>query len=149
MDPRPWGDKGGRGVKERAGLKGRRVRPRRLITPPLPETGSGGAGGVWVDRPSGRGVPQRASIERTVRRIRGLNQNFMVASSGSATIWGVVLLVICVSLFGLITSLLGYAILGEPYRPVFRRHRLRVPGNWPALSVVHISDLHVRRGDQR
>jgi predicted MPP superfamily phosphohydrolase len=45
---------------------------------------------------------------------------------------------------------LGYAVLGEPYRPVFKRHRLPLPESWPAdLSVLHISDLHVRRGDQR
>ena len=45
---------------------------------------------------------------------------------------------------------LGYAVLGEPYRPVFKRHRLTLPANWPeGLSVVHISDLHVRRSDQR
>jgi predicted MPP superfamily phosphohydrolase len=46
--------------------------------------------------------------------------------------------------------MLGYAILGEPYRPVFKRHRLSLPASWPAsLSILHISDLHVRRGDQR
>jgi len=44
---------------------------------------------------------------------------------------------------------LGYAILGEPYRPVFRRHNLSLPAGWPGLSIVHISDLHVRDGDQR
>jgi len=44
---------------------------------------------------------------------------------------------------------LGYAILGEPYRPVFRHHHLSVPSAWPGLSIVHISDLHVRSGDQR
>ncbi len=45
---------------------------------------------------------------------------------------------------------LGYAILGEPYRPVFRRHTLTLPSTWPKrLSIVHISDLHVRNGDQR
>ena len=50
----------------------------------------------------------------------------------------------------LIPLLLGYAVLGEPYRPVFKRHRLSVPAGWPAtLSILHISDLHVRRGDQR
>jgi predicted MPP superfamily phosphohydrolase len=43
----------------------------------------------------------------------------------------------------------GYAILGEPYRPVFRRHRLPLPAGWPELSILHISDLHVRRGDLR
>lgn len=47
-------------------------------------------------------------------------------------------------------ALLGYAVLGEPYRPVFKRHRLPLPGSWPKdLSILHISDLHVRRGDQR
>jgi uncharacterized protein len=46
--------------------------------------------------------------------------------------------------------LLGYAVLGEPYRPIFKRHRLPLPESWPTnLSVLHISDLHVRRGDQR
>jgi uncharacterized protein len=50
-----------------------------------------------------------------------------------------------VSLFGLV-----YAVLGEPYRPVFKRHRLSFSASWPEnLSIVHISDLHVRRGDQR
>jgi uncharacterized protein len=49
-------------------------------------------------------------------------------------------------------SLLGlvYAVLGEPYRPIFKRHRLSLSANWPKdISIVHISDLHVRRGDQR
>jgi uncharacterized protein len=44
---------------------------------------------------------------------------------------------------------LGYAVLGEPYRPVFKRHRLNLAGSWPNVSIVHISDLHVRRGDPR
>jgi predicted MPP superfamily phosphohydrolase len=47
-------------------------------------------------------------------------------------------------------AVLGYAVLGEPYRPVFKRHRLPLPASWPSgLSILHISDLHVRRGDQR
>lgn len=47
-------------------------------------------------------------------------------------------------------AVLGYAVLGEPYRPVFKRYGLQVPASWPAnLSILHISDLHVRRGDQR
>ena len=47
-------------------------------------------------------------------------------------------------------AVLGYAVLGEPYRPVFRRHRLPLPASWPTgISILHISDLHVRRGDQR
>jgi|SRR5579859_62629 len=44
---------------------------------------------------------------------------------------------------------LGYAIFGEPYWPIFKRHQLNMPQAWPGLSIVHISDLHVRRGDQR
>lgn len=44
---------------------------------------------------------------------------------------------------------LAYAVLGEPYRPVFKRHHLNLPTSWPNVSIVHISDLHVRRGDQR
>jgi uncharacterized protein len=54
-------------------------------------------------------------------------------------------------LLGLLLPLLslGYATLGEPYRPVFRRHRVGVRDAWPDLSIVHISDLHVRRSDQR
>ena len=44
---------------------------------------------------------------------------------------------------------LGYATLHEPFRPVFRRHRVRVASGWPRLSLVHVSDLHVRRGSPR
>jgi len=44
---------------------------------------------------------------------------------------------------------LGYATLREPYSPIFKRHRVRVRPNWPELSIVHISDLHVRRSDRR
>jgi uncharacterized protein len=44
---------------------------------------------------------------------------------------------------------LAWATFGEPYRPVFRRHRLQVTPAWPALSIVHISDLHVRSSDLR
>jgi predicted MPP superfamily phosphohydrolase len=51
---------------------------------------------------------------------------------------------VCVLMLGL-----GYAVYGEPYRPIFRRHRLGVLPGWPRLSIVHISDLHVRNGDQR
>src|SRR5579884_4006415 len=43
---------------------------RRGFTPPLPETGSGGAGGVWVDRRSGRG-PKGVSSPQVLRRGRG------------------------------------------------------------------------------
>jgi predicted MPP superfamily phosphohydrolase len=61
--------------------------------------------------------------------------------------------VLLVALLALVPVLLilglTYAVLGEPYRPVFKRHRLTLPGNWPGLSIVHISDLHVRHGDQR
>lgn len=61
-----------------------------------------------------------------------------------------VFLGILLSLFPLSLLTLVYAVLGEPYRPIFKRHRLPVPNSWPAaLSIVHISDLHVRRQDQR
>src|SRR6202022_258573 len=43
----------------------------------------------------------------------------------------------------------GYAIFGEPYRPIFKRHRLTVSPGWPSVSIVHISDLHVRSSAQR
>jgi uncharacterized protein len=62
--------------------------------------------------------------------------------------------VLFVALFASLISLpllsLAYAVLGEPYRPVFKRHRLPLPASWPEdLSIVHISDLHVRRHDRR
>jgi predicted MPP superfamily phosphohydrolase len=60
-----------------------------------------------------------------------------------------VLLLALAALVPLLAVCFGYATLHEPYRPVFRRHRLRVPSSWPALSVLHISDLHVRRSDLR
>lgn len=44
---------------------------------------------------------------------------------------------------------LGYAVFHEPYRPVFRRYRLGLPCGWPALSIVHISDLHVQAANSR
>jgi predicted MPP superfamily phosphohydrolase len=49
----------------------------------------------------------------------------------------------------LVAGGLGYAVLGEPYRPIFKRHRLSFTQRWPNVSVLHISDLHVRRGDPR
>ena len=61
-------------------------------------------------------------------------------------------LVYLLALLGLIPLIFlgfGYAVLGEPYRPIFKRHRLDLPRSWPNVSIVHISDLHVRRGDQR
>jgi predicted MPP superfamily phosphohydrolase len=33
--------------------------------------------------------------------------------------------------------------------PVVRRRLLRVPPTWPALSILHLSDLHLRRSDPR
>src|SRR5919205_829834 len=52
------------------------------------------------------------------------------------------------SVLPLAAALFGHAILRAPYRPVFKRHRVLMPG-WPALSIVHVSDLHVRRADRR
>jgi uncharacterized protein len=57
------------------------------------------------------------------------------------------LLLVGCAVVGLALAL--YATLHEPYRPVSRRHRLDVPAGWPGLSILHISDLHVRREDQR
>ncbi|HEY3109243.1 MAG TPA: metallophosphoesterase [Chloroflexota bacterium] len=46
--------------------------------------------------------------------------------------------------------LLGlYAVLVEPYRPVLRRLVVQVPANWPRLSILHLSDLHVRADADR
>jgi uncharacterized protein len=53
------------------------------------------------------------------------------------------------ALIPLVLAAIAYAILGEPYRPIFKRHRLALTPAWPALSIVHISDMHVRRSDQR
>jgi predicted MPP superfamily phosphohydrolase len=62
----------------------------------------------------------------------------------------VVILAVLASLLPLSVLGLVYAVLGEPYRPIFKRHRLPLPQSWPSdLSIVHISDLHVRRHDQR
>jgi predicted MPP superfamily phosphohydrolase len=61
-----------------------------------------------------------------------------------------VILLALLALFPLlIVGGLGYAVLGEPYRPIFKRHRLSFTPLWPDISIVHISDLHVRRGDPR
>jgi predicted MPP superfamily phosphohydrolase len=49
----------------------------------------------------------------------------------------------------LVCLTLGYAVLGEPYRPIYKRHRLPLPAGWPELSILHISDLHVRSSDPR
>jgi uncharacterized protein len=43
----------------------------------------------------------------------------------------------------------AHATLCEPYRPVFRRYRIPVPNFWPSVSILHISDLHVRRANPR
>ena len=46
--------------------------------------------------------------------------------------------------------LLGlYATQLEPYRPALRRIRVGVPPEWPRLSILHLSDLHVRTGGDR
>jgi predicted MPP superfamily phosphohydrolase len=60
------------------------------------------------------------------------------------------LLVFALVGFLVLAALPVYAMFGEPYRPVFRRKRVAVPARWPEqLSVVHISDLHVRATDRR
>jgi predicted MPP superfamily phosphohydrolase len=37
----------------------------------------------------------------------------------------------------------AYTTLVEPYRPVLRRTVVQVPEDWPRLSILHLSDLHV------
>src|ERR1700724_1764204 len=59
------------------------------------------------------------------------------------------LVIALLSLIPVLLAGVGYAIFGEPYRPIFKRHRLTVSPAWPSLSIVHISDLHVRSSDQR
>jgi predicted MPP superfamily phosphohydrolase len=44
---------------------------------------------------------------------------------------------------------LSYAMLYEPYRPVARRRTLALPASWPPLTILHLSDLHVRGGSRR
>ena len=82
-----------------------------------------------------------------------LRYEFSTSTYASAARWlrilGVVYLLALLGLIPLIFLGFGYAVLGEPYRPVFKRHRLDLPRSWPNVSIVHISDLHVRRGDQR
>jgi uncharacterized protein len=48
-----------------------------------------------------------------------------------------------------ITVAAANATLGEPYRPAFRRYSVGVPSFWPAISILHISDLHIRHGNPR
>ena len=59
-------------------------------------------------------------------------------------------LLVLIALLPLSAAALAYAVVGEPYRPIFKRHRLSLPESWPRdLQVVHISDLHVQRQDPR
>ena len=59
------------------------------------------------------------------------------------------LIVLLTTILPLLVACGSYATLAEPYRPVFRRRRITLPEAWPELSIVHISDLHVRRSDPR
>jgi uncharacterized protein len=62
----------------------------------------------------------------------------------------VAFIVALLALIPLSAAALVYAVIGEPYRPIFKRHRVSLPESWPRdLQVVHISDLHVRRQDPR
>jgi predicted MPP superfamily phosphohydrolase len=54
-----------------------------------------------------------------------------------------------VALFGAALMLGLYAVLVEPYRPVLRRLAVPVPESWPRLSILHLSDLHLRDGAER
>jgi uncharacterized protein len=55
----------------------------------------------------------------------------------------------CLVLATGVTLLALYATLLEPYRPVLRRIEVAVPGGWPRLAILHLSDLHVRAGGDR
>ncbi|HEV8635115.1 MAG TPA: metallophosphoesterase [Chloroflexota bacterium] len=59
-----------------------------------------------------------------------------VAAAGALLLSGVLLLVL-------------YATLIEPYQPVLRRLQVPVPADWPRLSILHLSDLHVQAGGDR
>jgi predicted MPP superfamily phosphohydrolase len=39
----------------------------------------------------------------------------------------------------------AHATCWAPYRPRLRVRQVRVPATWPALEILHLSDLHVRR----
>jgi predicted MPP superfamily phosphohydrolase len=44
-------------------------------------------------------------------------------------------------------ALAVHATRVAPYRVVLRRRVLRVPRTWPALEILHLSDLHLRRSN--
>jgi uncharacterized protein len=50
---------------------------------------------------------------------------------------------------GLMVGLGVYAARIEPYRPIMRRLAIQVPEDWPRLSILHMSDLHVRAHAER
>jgi predicted MPP superfamily phosphohydrolase len=45
------------------------------------------------------------------------------------------------------TALAVHATRVAPYRVALRWRELRVPRTWPALEILHLSDLHLRRSD--
>ena len=42
-----------------------------------------------------------------------------------------------------------YAWRWEPYHPVVRVRHVDVPSSWPPLTILHLSDLHLRRSARR
>src|SRR5947207_11289051 len=42
-----------------------------------------------------------------------------------------------------------YATQVAPFRPVLRRLAVPVPEDWPRVSILHLSDLHVKASDRR
>jgi Calcineurin-like phosphoesterase len=44
---------------------------------------------------------------------------------------------------------LAYATVAELFHPILRRRSLAVPPSWPAVSILHLSDVHVRAGADR
>jgi uncharacterized protein len=58
-------------------------------------------------------------------------------------------LLLILLLLGSAAAVAVYAVTWAPYTIAARRHRIAVPANWPRISVLHLSDLHVSRGAPR
>ncbi len=59
---------------------------------------------------------------------------------------------VCLTLVALVAGALLlalYATQVEPYRAILRRTSIQVPEDWPRLSILHLSDLHVGAGGER
>src|SRR5437870_13167333 len=59
------------------------------------------------------------------------------------------LLALLLALFAGALLLALHATQRAPYRPVLRRIAVPVPEDWPRLSILHLSDFHVKAGGER